>query len=83
MQRTGIEKHLQQAIYQHVHALPSTSVNTGTADIKSEFTIACCSQLNKQLLSKSLHANQMNLEMEFNCSKEGNMNPNNLTFCRP
>jgi len=41
------------------------------------------SQSNKQLLPESLHASQMNLEMGFNCSKEENINQNNLTLCRP
>jgi len=63
--------------------LPSASVNTGATDIKSEFTIARYLQSNKQLLSESLHVSEMNLEMGFNCSKEGNINQNNLTLCRP
>jgi len=34
-------------------------------------------------MSESLHARQMNLEMGFNCSKEGNIKQYNLTLCIP
>jgi activator of HSP90 ATPase len=54
--------------------LPSATVNTENANIESESTIACYSQSNEQLISESLDATEMNLEMKLNCPKEENIN---------